>query len=319
MIPVPGISVIVVNYNTAELTGLCLESLRRCCASTSHEVIVVDNASSDGSVESLASRFPDVRFIENRENVGFGPANNQAAEISRGEYLFFLNSDTELLEDSLAVLRAYLARRPRVGAVGCRLVSPDGAQQASAANFPDLARIIAGREVVAGALRRYWPALADRLTFFLPPEDLRAARRVGWCVGAALAVKKEAFESVGGFDPRIFLYAEEMDLSLAMTRAGWEIHFTPETTIVHAEAASSGRVLNPVRLARIAAGHRYVYLKHHGRWGLVYCLAEAGSSLAKALLWSTFSLTVRGDRRRRFWDKALWHWLYLRHYVAISY
>ena len=316
---IPDIAVIVVNYNTAGLTGRCLESLRQYGAGTLHEVILVDNASTDDSVAVITSRFPEVRLITNQQNVGFGPANNQAAEIATGKYLFFLNSDTELVEDSLAVLRDFLDRHPRAGAVGCRLVSPDGLVQPSAAYFPNLLRIVAGREVAAGAVRRHWPELAERLTFFISPEDLQAPCQVDWCVGAALAVRREAFEAVGGFDPRIFLYAEEMDLCLSMARAGWEVHFTPKTTIIHAEAASSGRALHPMRLARIAAGHRYVYYKHHGWKGRIYCLAEIGASLGKAGFWWTLGFPTTGSRRRKYMDKALWHWLYLKHYALIHY
>jgi GT2 family glycosyltransferase len=315
----PDISIIIVSYNTAPLTLRCLESIKRHCADTPHEVIVVDNASTDDTVDQVKTRFPEVALIANDHNRGFGPANNLGAKVARGAYLFFLNSDTELLENSLAVMKNVLDHRPACAAAGCRLMFPGGGIQPSVANFPSIARIAAGREVVSGVIRRFCPAIAGRITFFLPPEDLTVSRRVDWCIGAALMVRKNAFEAVGGFDPRIFLYAEEMDLCLSLVRAGWKIWFTPETTIIHMEAASSGHALHPERLALIAAGHRYFYFKQNGRLGGVYCAVEVGVSIVKAFIWWTCGMLAPESRRDRFFKKALWHWLYVRNYTAVSY
>lgn len=319
MTAAPLVSIIIVNYNTAEVTGGCLASIRRHARNTPHEVIVVDNASQDDSPKMIAESYPEVRLLTNRENVGFGPANNQAAAAAQGRYLFFLNSDTKLLEDSISVLVEFLESTPRAGAVGCRLYWADGRVQPSASRFPNLLRVAAGREVTAGLLRKFAPDLADRLMFFYPAEQLDDPRRVDWCVGAALMVRREAFEGVSGFDPRIFLYTEEMDLCLRLAAAGWETHFTPATSILHLEAVSSGRVLNQKRLAYIAAGHRYFYLKHNGFFGCVYCLVELSASVLKAVLWSALGFLTNGEKRRTSRDKARWHLLYLKKYFSLSY
>lgn len=315
----PVVSVLLVNYNTARLTSHCLESLAL-ASRLPHEIILVDNASRDGSVPLLSRRFPGVRLVANRANRGFGPAVNQAAALARGRYLFLLNPDTELKEDSLRRLADFLDAHPQAGAAGCALSSPGGALQPSAARFPTPLRVAAGREVAVAALERRWPSLASRLTFFYPPGALRQPTRVDWCVGAALMVRKAAFDLVGGFDPRIFLYGEEVDLCLRLDRAGWPTYFYPGTAVVHLGAASSDGETNPRRLALVAAGHRYLYRKHWGSLGgTLFILVELAAGALKGGGWQFAALMAAGPARSRYQDKAAWHFSYLRHYFSYKY
>jgi GT2 family glycosyltransferase len=316
----PMVSVLLVNYNTAHLTCRCLESLIEHCGFTPFEIILVDNNSTDESLPILRPRFPSVTILANSSNVGFGNAINQSATLARGRYLFLLNTDTELREDTIGCLRQFLDEHPDAGAAGCRLLSPDGSPQPGAAYFPSMLRVAAGREVTAGLLRRHFPNLAAKVTFFLPDEDLNRPRKVDWCVAAALMVRREAFSSIGGFDPRIFLYGEEMDLCLRLIAAGWSIYYDPETAVVHLGAASSGDDLNPRRLAYIAAGHRYFYHKHYGIVkGKLFCLIEVAAAVLKATIWSMAGMAGNTFYRSKYFGKARWHINYLKNYLTYNY
>jgi GT2 family glycosyltransferase len=316
----PMVSVLLVNYNTAQLTCRCLETLIEHRGLTSYEIILVDNDSTDESLAIIRGRFPAVTLLANSSNVGFGRAINQGAALARGRYLFLLNTDTELREDTVGCLRQFLDEHPDAGAAGCKLLSPDGSPQPGAAYFPSMLRVAAGREVTAGLLRRHFPNLAAKVTFFLPNEDLNCPRKVDWCVAAALMVRHEAFSSIGGFDPRIFLYGEEMDLCLRLISAGWSIYYDPETAVVHLGAASSGDDLNPQRLAYIAAGHRYFYHKHYGILkGKLFCLIEVAAAVLKATIWSVAGMAGNSFCRDQYFGRARWHITYLRNYLSHNY
>lgn len=313
------VSVVLVNYNTAALTCRCLESLTRHCGAA-HEIILVDNASRDDSITLISQRFPDVRLLANPTNLGFGPAINQGAALARGRYLFLLNTDTELRGDTPGRLADFLEEHPEIGAAGCKLTGPDGAVQPSAARFPTLLRVAAGREVTVGALQQHFPSLANRLTFFYPPKQLTRPSRVDWCVGAALMLRKAAFDAIGGFDPRIFLYGEEIDLCLRLALAGWPTYFYPLTTVIHFGGASSDGELSPRRLALVAAGHRYFYHKHWGLLkGTLFCLVELTAAVVKGAIWQLAALMTTGPDRSRYRDKAYWHFTYLKHYFSHEY
>lgn len=316
----PRTTIVLVNYNTAGLTCRCLASISSHCGGPSCEVIVVDNASGDDSCSRITREFPWVTLIANKSNAGFGPACNTGAAAARGGYLFFLNTDTELCENSPAVLADFLDSRPEIAAAGCALVGPDGRAQPSAGHFPSLLRVAAGREALAAGLGRVWPALARRLRLYLPPGESTEPVPVDWCLGAALMVRRASFDAVGGFDPLMFLYGEEMELCYRLARAGGDVYFVPQTAIMHLEAASSGGTASPARMACVAAGQRYFYRKHKSfPCYLLFCAVELGASAAKLCFWQAASLVCGSGPKARCRDRAMWHRLYLRCYFRRSY
>lgn len=225
-----GVAVIVVSYETRELLDRCLVSLR----DEALEVWVVDNASRDGSAAMVRDRHPDVNLIASDENLGFGRAVNLAAAGAQGHWLIAANADVALRPGAIGALLQAAARDGRAGVFAPRLVLPDGTTQHSVHPFPTLPFTVAFSLGLPQRVRRW----ADRLTlegFWDPARP----RRVDWAVGAFLLVRREAFEAVGGFDERQWMYAEDLDLGWRLARAGWRTRYVPEALVDHTESAST--------------------------------------------------------------------------------
>ena len=222
------IAAVVVNYNTRDLLRSCLESIR---GEGVPEVVVVDNASTDGSPDMVRSEFPEVQLIANRHNPGYGGGANQGIAACRAPCVLLLNSDTILTPGAPAQLAAWLDRHSRAAIAGPRLLNPDGTLQSSC--FPYLTPF----NVLV--LNTWLNRLARLLPRFRPTWRGSPSRKGHWVKGAALAIRREAFVAVGGFDESYFMYAEELDLCQRLHGAGWEIHYTPEAAVVHVEGAST--------------------------------------------------------------------------------
>jgi GT2 family glycosyltransferase len=226
--------VIIVNHNTRDHLRACLASLE---PEWARQVIVVDNASTDGSAEMVEREFSWVALLAASSNPGYGAAANRAITQCRSPYVLLLNSDTRLRPGTLRALPAYFEQHPRVAIVGPRLLNPDGSLQPSCYSFPTPLRVFL-EESALHRLVRALPVVRSRYERTWAHDR---SRRVDWVLGAALAIRREAFEGVGGFDESFFLYAEEVDLCFRLRAAGWEAHFTPEAAVVHAGGASTGQ------------------------------------------------------------------------------
>jgi N-acetylglucosaminyl-diphospho-decaprenol L-rhamnosyltransferase len=233
------VAVGVISWNTRDLTRQCLESAR---ADRPEEVVVVDNGSADGSPEMVRREFPEARVIVNPHNPGFGAAGNQIFRLTNAPYVLLLNGDTRTRPGGLPALAEYMDAHPAVGVLGPKLIHPDGRLQSSCASFPHPLLPLVKSKVLTRVVRRI-PLVRDHL---LDTWRHDAPRRVPWVVGAALAIRREAFQAVGGFDEGFHLYFEEPDLCHRMLKAGWETHFAPVTEIVHVEGASTQQRRNDV-------------------------------------------------------------------------
>lgn len=270
------VSAIVVSWNVADYLRRCLESLRAeaSLGALSCEVIVVDNASTDGTVDVLRSSFPEVRLLENRENQGFTRANNQGMAVASGTYLLLINPDAELLPGSLGAMVGYLDGHPDVGVLGPQLLNTDGSHQSSRRRFPTLATAFVESTVLQGyfpnarVLRRYY-------CLDLPPDR---PQEVDWLVGACLLVRRRAVEQVGVFDEQFFMYSEELDWSYRMKKAGWRVVYLPEAQVVHHYGKSSSQDL-PHQHIRFQDSKCRYFAKHHGR---------PAAALLRAFLWLTY-------------------------------
>ena len=221
----PSIGVAVVSYNTAPLLRRCLESV---VGDTAGPVLVVDNASTDGSAEMVRREFPTVRLRAETDNRGYGAAANLAAGDLDSRYVLLLNADTQLTPGAAGALAEYLDSHPAAAVAGPRLVGAAGAFEPSAHPFP---RPLALLLQESGLRRRLGHAR----------EAEWRTRSVDWVLGAALAIRREAFERVGGFDEGFFLYQEEVDLCFRLRAAGWETHYAPVATVLHVGGASTGQ------------------------------------------------------------------------------
>src|SRR5919108_645335 len=267
----PDVSVSIVNTNSRELLLACLDSLvRKGRFLTPPEIVVLDNASEDGSAAAVRERFPDVRVIPQEFRAGFGANHNTVIRVTRGRYVYVLNEDTTADDWGFDRIVAYLDAHPRVAALGPKLVYPSGSRQDSAWRFPT-PRVAALGMLTLGKLGA-------------KQSQGERPRPVDWVMGAALVLRREALAQVGLFDEEFFLYSEEVDLQFRLREAGWDVHYFPEVTVVHHEsqfsAAIPERRINEMWRSR----HRY-WRKHHGALGARTAAVATGLQYAaRALL-----------------------------------
>jgi len=227
----PSASIVIVSFNTSDCLRACLESA---IGQDAARVVVADNGSTDGSIELVERDFPSVLLSVDRTNPGYGAGANRGITQCEGDVLL-LNSDTRLAPGALDGLHAYLSTHPRVGIVGPRLVDSDGVLQPSTFHFPSPLRPPVLRDPIAPLVRRV-PGASER---YLPTWSHARARTVPYVTGAAIMIRRAAFNAIGGFDESFFMYAEEIDFCWRLRRAGWETHFAPVTDVVHEGRAST--------------------------------------------------------------------------------
>jgi len=260
------LSVSIVNTESRELLLACLESL----ADVDVEIVVLDNASEDGSVAAVRKRFPDVRVIPQEFRAGFGANHNTVIRVTRSRYIYVLNEDTTATDWGFDRLIAYLDAHPRVAAVGPRLVYPDGRRQDSAWRFPT--PLVSALGLATLGKLGVKQSLGDD------------PRPVDWVMGAAIVLRREALTEVGLFDEDFFLYSEEVDLQFRLRQAGWEVHYVPDVTVVHHESQFSAgipeRRINEMWRSR----HRYWHKHHSGAGARVAALATGAQYAARAAL-----------------------------------
>lgn len=234
------LSVIMVTYNSADYVAASLQAAQKAaaCAQLAMEIVVIDNASTDGSAQVVRRRFPNARVISNSENVGFAAANNQAFELVRGDLVLLVNPDALVEEDALAPLVDFLRRRPRAGAVAPTLEHPWARGPEGCGMNPGI-RSMVGHYFF---LNRVLPA--DRggpwRGVMLQRRPHLGPRRVDWLAGAVMLVRREAVRDANGFDTRFFLYSEDVDFGERLRRAGWELWIVPDSRARHVGA--QGRV-----------------------------------------------------------------------------
>lgn len=230
------LDVVVVNYNAGEYLVRCLGSVFASAGDVSVAVVVVDNASSDGSARAAAGRFPDLRVIQNRENRGLSAALNQGIRATAAPYVLLLNPDAEITGGSLERLLKVARDHPRAGAVGPLIRNPDGSVYPSGRRFPAV-----GQAVGHALIGPLWPGNPFSRAYRMDDWDRTAEREVDWVSLACMLVPRAAFEDVGLFDEGFFLYAEELDFCTRLADRGWSVLFTPELEVTHEGGVSTGR------------------------------------------------------------------------------
>lgn len=280
----PALSIIIVNWNTRDLLRACLHSLP--LTDPASEIIVVDSASADGSADMVRVEFPTVSLIASPDNLGYSRGNNVGLARARGEFVFILNPDTQVAPHALPDLLAALHADPQVAVVGPLLRYPDGSVQASRRRFPTLLTLFLEST--------WWQGLAPRAVldhFYardLPPDQ---PAEVDWLVGAALLVRRAAYDQVGGFDEGFFMYSEELDWCRRLKQAGWRVRHVPTAEVMHFEGRASAQVPAATHIRFNASKVRYTE-KYHGRawagglrlWLLAQFAAQWGVEAAKWLV-----------------------------------
>lgn len=253
------VSICIVNWNAREFLDRCLRSIAATVPPLRCEMIVVDNASTDGSQDHLRRHFPAVTLIENRENRGFAAANNQALELARGETVFLLNPDTELKVGSLQILLQFLRERPRVALVAPKLLNSDGTLQPSVRRFPNF-KVAFYRYTF---LKKFGFFAGEDARHKMADFDFHRELSVDQPAGAALLIRRNVLEEVGGLDPNYFLFYEEVDLCKRIKERGYEIYYCPRAEVIHHGGKSRQKNRGPLFLPTLKSMF-YYFRKHHG-------------------------------------------------------
>jgi N-acetylglucosaminyl-diphospho-decaprenol L-rhamnosyltransferase len=259
-VPPPDVSIVVVNYRTEEMSTRALGDAVRSAAPRAVEQIVVDNGATEDSVAALKGGAPDARIVALGDNRGFAAAVNAGAAAAQGRYLLILNSDAFAKHDAVARLAAYLDGHPQAGVVAPVLRHADGSLQINAyRRFPNLVTLFF--EFCLPLHPLHGTALHPHA---LPRKRFSRPGPVAHAMGAALLVRREAFDQAGPLDERFFLYLEETEWQRRVARAGWEIHLEPAAEVAHLERASSGEEV--VSSHYFASAQRYFGRPRAARW-----------------------------------------------------
>lgn len=238
------ISIIIISYNGRDLLKKCLLSIYKNLTGK-FEVIVVDHNSHDKSIEMVRSNFPKVTVIDAKKNPGFGTGCNKGAETARGNVLLFLNSDTEIIDNSVFEMEKFLRARQNIGITGGLLKNYDDSDQRSCGRFytlPNVALMLFGGE----KLELAW-------------QNTKTEKEVDWVSGGFMMVKKSVFDMIHGFDEKIFMYIEDMELCYRVKKAGYSVVFYPKCQVIHKGQGASSRQF---AIIHIYQGLEYFYKKH---------------------------------------------------------
>lgn len=256
------VSIIIVNYNTRELLMHCLKTLYTQIIGVDFEVIMVDNHSQDGSVEAIAANFPSVKVLSLSENIGFGKANNHAANYAMGDYLFFLNSDTYLLNNALDFFLSFVRtyQGGTLGAVGSPLLDSNELYTHSSADFPRSFEAVFS--IFLGIwTNRYWKHKHENEISRY--GALKEPKPVDFVTGADLFISRTLFDNMGGFDPGFFMYYEDTDLQKRLVDMGYTNYIIPGPKIVHHMEGSDSKKKQSFKKRRIMAASMFHYFKKH--------------------------------------------------------
>jgi len=284
------LSIVIVNWNTRDMLRECLLSLFAACHRwPKFEIIVVDNASSDDSVAMVRADFPEVILVENKTNLGFGGGNNVGFARSTGKIIATINSDTQVLSDALEVICAYFASNEKTGAVAPKLLNTDGSVQLSCRRFPGFMTALFNRYSL---LTRLFPNNAWSRDYLMSDCGHESSMDVDWVSGAALFVRREVYDSLGGFDEDYFMYSEDVDWCYRIHRAGWRVAYVPEAALIHHIGTSTGHA--PFRM--VWQRHRSMWLFYRKHYSADIVLLDIATWLG---IWSRFAVIVTRNAIRK--------------------
>ncbi len=290
-------AVVLVSWNTREVLADAIRSVEVHGEGLAGRIIVVDNNSSDGSATMVREDFPEVTVIENTANMGFGSANNRGVGVAIEPYVLLLNSDAELLTNTLTALVDELDRYTTAAAVGARLVFSDGSFQASFADFPKLWDEIGVLFALPRQMRgASFPTYSE--------SDSRTSCEADWVGAACVLVRRTAFEDIGGFDPSFHMYSEEVDLCRRLRSAGWTIRYSPDAVARHHGGQSTTQRAG--EQPALLWGSRLRYHRRYGSEGraTVLTLLVAIAYALRAGFWAARAIVARAERRDGYAQRA---------------
>ncbi len=290
------VSVVIVNWNVCDLLRRCLASIDANRGDLSLEVIVVDNASSDDSVQMVKEEFPHVRLIASQKNLGYTGGNNLGAREARGRYLLILNPDTEIVGDALQQMVAYLDAHPTAGVVGPQLRYPDGSIQPSCHRFPTIAIALSSDSHIIGSFSQN--GLSHAAHGINDQEN--EIQSVDWLDGAALMIRREIWQKVGAFDERFFMYFDEVDWFRRCQNVGAKAHYLAPAQIIHHHRGSSKQI--GIKRKILFNRSKFLYFRKHfgAGWEVIIRLFSVLTSAWILILeMAKWVIDHREDRRER--------------------
>jgi GT2 family glycosyltransferase len=220
----PELSIIIVSYDVRALLLNCIQSILETAGPIHYEIIVIDNASTDGSAEALRKTLSDVWVIPNKENVGYAKANNQGYLLSKGDFLLLLNPDTVVKPGAIKSVLEFMKNMPDAGIAACRLLNPDGSLQKSIRPLPSIKEQLSRALFLDHILyREYW-----KTTYYRPHPF-----EIGYCTGAFMMIRRSALSEMPLLNPEFFMYSEEKDLAFRLRNRGWKTYFVPSGEVTH--------------------------------------------------------------------------------------
>ncbi|QQS38589.1 glycosyltransferase family 2 protein [Candidatus Woesebacteria bacterium] len=262
------LSIIIVSYNTCDLTLECIQSVIKFTKSIRYEIIVVDNNSKDSSVKMLSKLHESgkITLIGNKSNLGFAAANNIGISKTSGRFVLFLNSDTVLDDNVLGEMVAWMDKHPKIGIASCALKNIDGSMQGTGGYFPTLSRVMSWMTIqdIPGVDKFIKPFHPMKEKSFTPSLDFyNHPKELDWITGAFMLVRRQVVDDVGLFDEKYFMYTEETDYCYRAQKRGWQIYYNPKWSIVHIGGASGTKESS---INKEFNGVKRFYLKYYPKW-----------------------------------------------------
>ena len=293
-VPVTNLSIVVVSWNTKKYMEECLTSLRTIDGNLSAEIIVVDNASADGTPEMIRTQFPEVKLIETGANLGFAKGNNVGIKEATGEYICLINSDVNVPSDCLQKMYSYMEQQPTVGLLGPGMLRTDGRVHRSGMRFPTLWNIFL-RALFLDSIFKGTGLFGG---FLMKDFHFDQTRDMDVLNGWLWMARREALNKVGALDDRFFMYAEDVDWCKRFHLAGWRVVFYPDAKALHYGGASSANAPSRFNVEMQRANLQY-WKKYHGRISLLfYLLIGCLSYVVRAMGWAVVFLTKKSARSR---------------------
>jgi len=297
---VVDLSIVIVNYDVKRNLKECLESIYRSTKRVSFKITVVDNNSSDGSGDMVKLEFPEVKLIENCQNLGFAKAANQGLIENEGRYTLLLNPDTVVLPNALDRMVEFMDENPGAGALGCKLLNSDGSLQPSCRSFPTLRAAFFENS----GLERLFPKNRLIGKYRMGYWEHNCVREVDQPMGSVLMLRTATVNQVGLMDEQFYMYYEEVDWCYRIKKRGWKIYFTPHAGVVHHAGQSTSQALGNMLIERYRSMHKF-FRKHFGLIpeALLKCMNFFG-----LILRITFGAVIIGGRffgknkKREYWQ-----------------
>ncbi|MBU1165053.1 glycosyltransferase family 2 protein [Patescibacteria group bacterium] len=256
------LSIIIVTWNVKDYLKKCLESIYKNQGDLDVEVIVVDNASTDNTSDMARREFPKVKLITNQNNNGFAKANNQGIKIAKGEYVLFLNPDTEILSNTFKDSIDFFEKHKDTGAVGCQILNTDSTIQRSVRRFPTFW----SQMLILYKLHHLLPSLRTFRNYFAQDFDYSKESEVDQIMGAFILTKRDIINKIGDFDEIFYLWFEEVDFCKRLIKNEYKVYYTPKAKIIHHGSLSFNQKLTVEKQKIFNKSMRYYFKKHHNKF-----------------------------------------------------